>query len=82
MTNSVKSASVFYEHRGFESMIELNWTIPGLAGPDYLVITITRQGGWRHAMRLSSNYASVEEAIAAAENLIRHYTSVVSAGAK
>ena len=72
MTDDIEPASVSYEH-----CIELKWTVPGPVGPDDIVISIKHQGYQKHRMRLSSNYASVEEAIAAAEGLVRHYTSVV-----
>jgi len=82
VTDDIKPSSVSYEHCGFEAVIELTWTLPGLVGPDYIVISIKHQGCQKHRMRLSSNYASVAEAIAAAEGLVRHYASVVGIKAR
>jgi len=76
--DKIKPASVTYEHRGYESLIELNWTIPELPGPDYLVIRITHFGRLAHRMQVSSNHGSVEEALEAAQGLVRHYVAVVS----
>lgn len=82
MCIDIHPKTVRYEHRGYEATIELRCSIPNAAGPDHITISISRSGSWAHTMRLSSSYGSTEEAVAAAQILVRHYVSGVCGSAK
>ena len=76
--NTMKPELVSYQYLDYEAEMELHWTAPGLAGPDHLVINITRLGRPEHTMKVSMRYRSKEEAGEAGQKLVRHYISVVT----
>ena len=67
--------SIKYKHQGYEATIEMTRMTPEASGADQMTITIRYRNSWAHTMKVSSNYASVEEAVEAAQGLVRHYVS-------
>ena len=68
--------SVKYKYQGYNATIEMTRMTPGASGPDQMTITIRYRDRWAHTMKVSSNYGSVEEAVEAAQGLVRHYVSL------
>ncbi|UPK86864.1 hypothetical protein [Pseudomonas sp. A2] len=67
--------TVKYEYHGYIATIEMTCMTPEAPGPDQMTITIRFSDSWAHTMKVSSNYGSVEEAVEAAQGLVRHYVS-------